>query len=399
MNNILIAGGGFAGVWAALVARRSAIDLNRDLSITLVNRENYLTLRPRLYEPDPQRFRVPLRPILETVDITFIEDMITTVNTSRQQATLATETGGLPYDRLILATGSQLAPPPVPGIETAFNLDSWTAAMEFDSHLSRTMPALKAPVIAIIGGGFTGIEIAMEMRGRIAAASDMATAQAARILLIDRASVVGAELGDNPRPYIEAALAEADIETRLGVSIDAVDKSGLSLSDGTRIDADIVLLASGMRANPLTEKIAAPCDELGRLMVDPDLRVAGFDNVFATGDVAHAETDDAGHTALMSCQHAMTMGRYAGYNAAHDIFGLPTTPYRQERYVTCLDLGSAGAMFTSGWDRVIDKTGMEAKKLKQNINSNIIYPPTGTREDILAAATLIPGHHKTSQRT
>jgi NADH dehydrogenase len=394
MSNILILGGGFAGLWSALVARRQAVDEGRDLTITLVSMDSQLTLRPRLYEPEPERFRIPLLPVLDPVDIDLIEGTVTTLDLENRQVVLGTDSRALGYDRLILATGSVLSPLSVPGAEGAFDLDNWTAAMAFDRHLKSAMPGLDKPVIAIIGAGFTGIEAAMEMRNRIEIASDRSTADAARVILLDRADVPGSALGDNPRPIIETALASAAIELRLGVHVAAIDATGLTLADGERVPADIVVACGGMVASPLTEQVGSTRDDQGRLFVRPDLRVDGFPDVFATGDVAHAKVDDAGHVALMSCQHAMMMGRFAGYNATRDFLGLATLPYRQERYVTCLDLGSAGAVFTSGWNREVEKSGAEAKKIKETINGEIIYPPTGGRDQILAAATLVPGHHK-----
>ncbi len=68
--------------------------------------------------------------------------------------------------------------------------------------------------------------------------------------------------------------------------------------------------------------------------------------VFATGDAARAACDDEGNYALMSCQHATRMGAFAGNNAAAELLGVPTRPYHQKAYVTCLDLGEAGALFT-----------------------------------------------------
>jgi len=392
MSGILILGGGFAGLWTALVARREAEEHGEDLAITLVSKDDQLTMRPRLYEPEPERFRVPLKPILDPVDIRFVEGTVTSIDTEAGRVELANGEADLDYDRLVLAMGSVLAPLPVPGANLAFDLDSWDTAMVFDRHLKTVLPKLEKPVFAIIGAGFTGIEIAMEMRARIEAVSSAATAQAARIILLDRAELVGPELGDNPRPVIEAALASADIEVKLGVSVTSIDSDGLTLGDGERIDANAVIVTSGVKANPLTEMIDAPRDVQGRLIVGPDLRVAGHENVYATGDVAHAEVDDDGHVAMMSCQHAMTMGRFAGYNAARGLLGLDGTTYRQERYVTCLDLGSAGAVYSTGWDRVVEKTGTEAKAAKQRINGEIIYPPTGDRAEILAAATLVPGY-------
>jgi NADH dehydrogenase len=114
--------------------------------------------------------------------------------------------------------------------------------------------------------------------------------------------------------------------------------------------------------------------------------VVGLDNVFATGDVAYAATDDDGNHALMSCQHAMNLGRYAGHNVASDLLHLPAIPYTQTRYVTCLDLGPWGAVYTEGWDRAVKLTGAEAKQLKRRINTERIYPPRANRAEALAAA-------------
>ena len=97
--------------------------------------------------------------------------------------------------------------------------------------------------------------------------------------------------------------------------------------------------------------------------------------VFATGDAARAACDDVGNYALMSCQHATRMGAFAGNNAAAELLGVPTKPYHQKAYVTCLDLGEAGALFTRGWDRKVEMVGDVAKKTKQEINTVWIYPP------------------------
>ena len=393
MSDIVILGGGFAGMWAALVARRRAVDEDRDFSITLVSKDDHLTLRPRLYEANPERFCIPLKPILEPLDINFVKAVATDIDTNSRYVSLDKAVQGVKYKRLILATGSVLAPLPIEGVDLAFDVDNLDNALKFERNLKETISKLKDPVVAIIGAGFTGIEIAMEMRSRIEVLSDLASA--ARVILLDRADVVGPELGENPRPEIEAALKSANIETRLGVNIRQIDTTGLIFENGEHLDADIIVISSGAASNPLTKKIEVPRDDFGRLFVDKDLRVKGMNDVFAAGDAAHALVDDSGHVAMMSCQHALTMGRFAGHNAAGDMMGLETVPYRQERYVTCLDLGSAGAVFTSGWDRVVENIGDEAKKRKRNINGNIIYPPTGGREQILAAATLIPSHHNT----
>jgi NADH dehydrogenase len=84
------------------------------------------------------------------------------------------------------------------------------------------------------------------------------------------------------------------------------------------------------------------------------------------------------------------MGRFAGHNVVADLFGRPMLPLQVEWYVTVLDLGAWGALYTVGWDRQVFSSGHDAKVIKQMINQRRIYPPLkSTREDILAAAAPI----------
>ncbi|MNE90476.1 NADH dehydrogenase-like protein [compost metagenome] len=114
--------------------------------------------------------------------------------------------------------------------------------------------------------------------------------------------------------------------------------------------------------------------------------MSGQPNIFAAGDTARAATDDLGNITAMSCQHAIALGRHAGNNAAADLIGVAPTTYSQPKYVTCLDLGGWGAVFTEGWDRQVKLIGAEAKELKRQINTQWIYPPVADREIALAAA-------------
>jgi NADH dehydrogenase len=81
------------------------------------------------------------------------------------------------------------------------------------------------------------------------------------------------------------------------------------------------------------------------------------------------------------------MGRYAGYNVISDLMGAPMLSLRIPWYVTVLDLGPAGAVYTEGWDRRVVSSGAAAKATKRVINGERIYPPlTGDRAALLAAA-------------
>ena len=165
-----------------------------------------------------------------------------------------------------------------------------------------------------------------------------------------------------------------------------MDKSGITLSSGERIEAATVIWAAGIRANPSTAQVPGERDNFGRLLVDGCLRVPSVPGVFATGDAARAACDELGNYALMSCQHATRMGAFAGNNAAAELLGVATRPYHQKAYVTCLDLGDAGALFTRGWERKVEMVGDVAKKTKQEINTVWIYPPKAERAAALASA-------------
>ena len=177
MKKILIVGGGFAGLWAALAAKREIEEAREGngTSVTLVSRDGYLTVRPRLYERDPETLRTPLRPVLDPVGVELVEATVTAIDAERHTVSATAASGGqivLSYDRLVLATGSALHSPPIPGIaEHTWNIDTYDGALAFDRHLRTVTANPGTPgndTFVIIGGGFTGIELVMEMRCRIA---------------------------------------------------------------------------------------------------------------------------------------------------------------------------------------------------------------------------------------
>lgn len=384
---VLVVGGGFAGLSAAALAADEFRKNDADIPVRLVSKDGYLVIRPRLYERDPETLRAALRPVLEPIGVDFVEQPATAIDTDGRTVTLG-DGRTLAYDRLVLATGSELPPLPVPGAaEHSWNIDTYDAAVAFDRHLQKIAADTAAPgrdTVVIIGGGMTGIELAAEMRTRLAVHFGEDEAAGMRVVLIERAGVIGPEFGVNPRPVIEQAMAATGVEVMLGATVTEIGPDFVTLAGGERIEAASTVVTVGLRANALTAHIPGERDAAGRLIVEDDLQVRGVPGVYATGDVARAVADD-GQVALMSCQHARTMGKYAGVNAAHDLLGLDPVPYRQRDYTTCLDLGTFGALFTTGWDRKIGNCGEEAKTRKRMINTQWIYPPTGTAEEIFTA--------------
>ncbi|MEU4896024.1 FAD-dependent oxidoreductase [Streptomyces sp. NPDC044780] len=395
MKNVLVVGGGFAGVWAAAGAVRTARQAGKageELRVTLISGGDDLVIRPRLYEDDPESKRVPLDRVLGPIGVRRVTATVTGIDTRARTVRAVERTGGertLAYDKLVLATGSQLVRPDVPGAQHVFDIDTLPSAAALDHHLRR-LPRRAASAgrytAVVVGAGFTGVEIATGLGERLRAlAGAQGTGEEVRVVLVDRADVLGPELGPGPRPSIEGAIDELKIECRLGRTVASATAEEVALSDGEVIPAATVVWTAGMAASPLTAQIPGERDRLGRLGVDAYLRVPGVPDVYAAGDTAVAPAEE-GHLTLQSCQHALPMGKFAGHNVAADLLGAEPLPFAPDPYTTTLDLGPVGAVSTAGWDRVVRMAGEEAKRLKQDINTVWIYPPLDDAEQLLAQA-------------
>jgi NADH:ubiquinone reductase (H+-translocating) len=389
-SRVLVLGSGFAGLWAALGAARRLDELGASpgaVHVTVVSSQPFHDIRVRNYESDLSACRISLQDLLDPVGVSHITAEVTGIDAAA--ATVSTADGAtLGYDRLVLALGSRVAKPDLPGLaEFGYDVDTYDGAMRLQAHIRDLTEHATDPASAtavVVGAGLTGIETASELPGMLSTA--LGSEATPRVILVDHNPHVGSDMGESARPVIEKALAQNKVDTMTGVGVTAVDERSVTLSSGDIVPAATVVWCAGMRANPLTAQFGVTCDRLGRLPVDDYLRVEGIAGVFAAGDVASAKMDDQ-HMSVMSCQHGRPMGRYAGYNVISNLLGAPMLSLRIPWYVTVLDLGPAGAVYTEGWDRRVASTGAEAKATKQVINGERIYPPlTGDRAALLAAA-------------
>jgi NADH:ubiquinone reductase (H+-translocating) len=396
MKQILVLGGGFAGLWSAVGAARQLDEFGispEEVSITLVNRDAYHSIRVRNYEAALSGVRVPLDDILGPIAVHRVEGEVCEIDFTRQSVTVTQgdEKRDLAYDRLIFALGSQLYRPPIPGLaEYAFSVDTYPEAIALNTHLGRLPARPDSPgryTVLVVGAGLTGIEAVAEIPGKLQAAiGQNIDIEKVRVIIADHSTDIGSDLGDSARPVIREALTSLKIEMRTSVSVTAIDAEGATLDTGEYIPTHTVIWTAGMRANPLTARFPVSCDRMGRIPVDATMKVQGIENVFAAGDSAWSLVDDT-HPSVMSCQHGRPMGRFAGHNAVRDLLGEPLLPLRIDWYATVLDLGPCGAVYMEGWDRAVVATGETAKKTKQTINGQRIYPPlSGDRAEILAAA-------------
>ncbi|VAX44563.1 NADH dehydrogenase-like proteinc/MT1860 [Acinetobacter calcoaceticus] len=391
-KRIIIAGSGFAGLWAALAAQR-AIHLasqEQNIEVVMVSPTPNVDIRPRLYEPVLENMNPDISELLSVVGVKFLAGWVNQIDGDQQTIEVSTTDGNkqtLSYDRFILATGSTTFMPPIPGLtEYGFSVSTLEDAEKLDQHLKNLVNSAANAArntVVVAGGGLTGLETATEMPERlrrILGETDV------RVVLVDSSTEIGAAMGDEAAAVIQEALTELGIEGKTGVRVSALDASGVTLSNGERIEAATVIWTAGMRANSLTSQISGEKDNLGRIIGDAYLHAPEAKNIFVTGDTVKVPTDEFGNFNVMSCQHAMSLGRVAGYNAAAELVDLPLHAYSQPKYVTCLDLGAWGALYTEGWDRKVQFVREDAKKIKQEINTVWIYPPAADLDTVFSIA-------------
>lgn len=391
-KRIIVAGAGFSGMWAAISAARLVHLKNAEnqIDIFLVSPEPKLTIRPRLYEAELTNMAPSILEVLQAANVKYISGSVIDIDAINKTITVEkpNEKTLVNYDTFVLATGSRVFYPELEGLkEYSFNVNSLTQAQRLEKHLlalaSEPDSAARNTVV-VAGGGLTGLETATEMPERLK--SILGDRSHPQVIIVDNAKKIGLAMGERACEIINEALASNGISVRTEVRVVSVDENGVMLSDGEFIPSKTVIWTAGMRANELTSLIPGPHDPLGRVISDSTLRASDANGIFVTGDTVKVATDDEGNFNVMSCQHAMSLGRVAGHNAAADILNLPLHPYSQPKYVTCLDLGKWGAIFTEGWEHQVIYQGEEAKKIKQEINTLWIYPPEPDREKIFSVA-------------
>src|ERR1700722_9598413 len=142
MKRIVVLGGGFAGLIAAVGAARKLAGLGiekSDIAVTIVNRDRWHSIRVRNYETDLSDVRVPLDDVMGPIGVDVVIGDVTGIDCDRHE--IACRIDGRPtlqsYDRLVFALGSELVRPPIPGLaEHGFDIDTYDAAAKLAGHLA-----------------------------------------------------------------------------------------------------------------------------------------------------------------------------------------------------------------------------------------------------------------------
>lgn len=389
MKRLIIIGAGHAGTSAALAAARQRNILNKDddIEIVIINNSDSFGIRPRYYEFDLESTQLNLENYLNPLNVKVIIGSLLNVDSKNNEVVYKEKnsTKKISFDSLIISLGSKLNSPNIPGIKETYNIDTYESAINLRSKL---IDALKQKLnngdnikISVLGGGTTGLELAFELPITINKIEPSFDLNKIDINIIDR-NLVGYNIGMDSQPYLLNASNKCNVNFISNANIVNITKNSVELKDNINIESDIIVSCMGMVATSIKSDLNVEKDHLQRLYTNDYLQLVKYENIFSAGDINSTLKKE--NMTIMSCQQAVPKGKFAGYNAINVLCNEPLIKYKQEEYVTCVDLGNYGAILTEGWSKNIKYFGKKAKEIKKHIMFNILYPPTdATKETLL----------------
>jgi NADH dehydrogenase FAD-containing subunit len=316
---VVILGGGYAGLSCAL---RLAWQARGRAAITLVSASERFVERIRLHQRAAGQSLV-VRELASMVEGTGITLKLGSVTSVDPRGEVIVEGERLPFDRLVVALGSQVERDRVPGVrEHAWTLDAGSAA-----KLAEQLPAIAARGgrLVVIGGGLTGIE----------SASELAESHPGLQVTLLSTSRPGENLSEAGREYLHAALGRLGVTVEQG-EVRRLQAGTVELADRS-VPFDACVWAGGFVVPPVVRNSGLPVNACGQVLVDPFLRAVGHENVYVIGDAACVADPLA--PMGMGCKTAMPMGAHVGENLARLSRGLPEQPFDYLEAVVCISLG------------------------------------------------------------
>jgi NADH:ubiquinone reductase (H+-translocating) len=337
---VLILGGGFGGIYAAIGLERALRDRD-NVNITLVTRDNYFLFTPMLHEVAASDLEMntiinPLRKLLRRVK-TFTGN-IEKINLERRCVNVThgfdRHVHELPYDHLIVALGSSTNFFGLPGVQdAALTIKTLDDAIELRNRLithleeanSECAAGERQPLLTfvVVGAGFAGVETLGGINDFVRAAIHFypnLAPEFVRTILISSEEFILPELGAKLGAYAQRKLAARGVEIFTSARVTAVRDGLVELSDGKIIPATTLIWAAGNAPNPLVAALPIPKSN-GRILVDDYLQVKDFPGVWAVGDCALIPNLKAGGFHPPTAQHAIREGRCVARNVAGDILG------------------------------------------------------------------------------
>jgi NADH dehydrogenase len=318
-HQTLILGGGFGGAYVArLLGRRGATIVSPDSAML------YTPLLPEVASGamSPRHAVVPLRMMCPHAQ--HVRGRAIAIDERARTVTVETALGPREhsYERLVLALGAVPRVPPIPGLaEHGLAFKQLGDAIHLRDHVLRRLELAEADranaerhlTFVFVGAGYAGVEALAELHQLVGDAARHYPALRdvpQRWVLVDGGPRVLAEVPARLASYTERLLHKRGVDLRMATRLDSVEADAVTLSDGSRLQTGTLVWTAGVTPNPLLRELALPLDDAGRVIVDPSLRVAGRDDVFAIGDCARVPNLATGERPdPPTCQHALRQAR------------------------------------------------------------------------------------------
>src|SRR5215471_2973374 len=348
-TRVVIAGGGFAGLYAAIhfdkrLARRA------DVEVTLISHENFILFTPMLHEVAagdlyPGDIVNPLRRILRHVKFCEADVQAIDLNARRVHcnAGVADQELEFEFDHLLLTLGSET---------NFFNMDGvrdWSVTMKSlgDATMLRNrMVALleeaslqsdeatrrRLLTFVTAGGGFSGTETTGAVNDFVRETAryyPQLREDLIRVVMVHPGNFILPELGEELGRYAERKLSERRVEVIKGPRVASYDGAVVTLSDGSSIPTATLIWTAGVTPSPVIASL--PCQkERGRLLVNEDMSVPGVSGLWAAGDCAAIPDvkSGAGKFYPPTGQHGLREGVVVAQNIEATILGRPLKPFR-----------------------------------------------------------------------
>jgi NADH:ubiquinone reductase (H+-translocating) len=354
-QRIVVLGGGYAGVMAALQA--AARTKGKGVTVTLIDAKPAFSERIRLHQlaaGERTRQRA-YAGVLRGTGARFEQGRALDIDLAAHSVALETPAGrrAIGYDMLVYALGSHTDRDAVPGVrENAFTLDFGVA----EQLRSRLAALPSGSSVVVCGGGLTGIETATEIAE---------SHPGLRVTLAERGGF-GAAFSAKGREHLLKRFANLGIDVRDATSVREVLPDRV-LTNAGDLPCDLCIWAGSFVASPLAREAGLAINARGQILTDATLRSRSHPEVLAAGDAAAPETLPL----RMACATAMPLGTQAGDNAAAIALGKELAPMRFAYAIWCISLGRRDGLvqFVDQHDAPKERvlTGRAAAMIKESI--------------------------------
>ncbi|TAF50815.1 MAG: NAD(P)/FAD-dependent oxidoreductase [Oscillatoriales cyanobacterium] len=342
-QRICILGGGFGGLYTALKLSEKTWDASQPVEITLVDRQDRFVFLPLLYDllsEDLQSWEIapPFTELLADTTIRFVRAGVEQVNLEAHQVSLD-DGQTLNYDRLVLALGGETPTQSIPGVgEHTYSFRTIEDAYRLKDQLRALETSDRDPLrIAIVGGGYSGIELACTLADRLG--------ERGRLRIIDRHEVLLKSSSEFNRDAACQALSDRDIWIDYETEIEAIDATTIRLKYRDQVDTipvDLVLWTVGMEVTPVVRSLPVDHSDRGQVFTETTLQIKGHPDVFALGDLADCY-DASGQKVPTTAQAAFQQADYAAWNIWASLTDRPLLPFRYQNLGEMMTLGRDNA--------------------------------------------------------